>query len=112
MAESEFTPIERMTFGNDGSVKVEMGYTPDMLDKIAALASRKFDEELMKRIAPQFGYVKERTCKRLPSDNGEECIVIGHGVEMHFGYWKCSECGCNCFEGARYCMGCGAKAVM
>lgn len=52
------------------------------------------------------------TCHRLPADNfGTTCIVRGHGYEMEFGYWKCSECGTNCFEGARYCMNCGAKVV-
>lgn len=52
------------------------------------------------------------TCRRLPADNyGTTCIVRGHGYEMEFGYWKCSECGTNCFEGARYCMNCGAKVV-
>lgn len=53
-----------------------------------------------------------RTCHRLPADNYDEmCIVRSHGYEREFGYWKCSECGTNCFEGARYCMNCGAKVV-
>lgn len=52
------------------------------------------------------------TCRRLPADNfGTTCVVRGHGYEMEFGYWKCSECGTNCFEGARYCMNCGARVV-
>lgn len=52
------------------------------------------------------------TCRRLPADNyGTTCIVRGHGYEMEFGYWKCSECGTNCFEGARYCMNCGRKVM-
>jgi len=53
-----------------------------------------------------------RTCRRLPTDNYDEmCIVRSHGYEREFGYWKCSECGTNCFEGARYCMNCGAKVI-
>ncbi len=52
------------------------------------------------------------TCRRLPADNYDvTCIVRGRGYEMEFGYWKCSECGTNCFEGARYCMSCGKKVV-
>lgn len=52
------------------------------------------------------------TCRRLPADNyGVTCIVRSHGYEMEFGYWRCSECGTNCFEGARYCMNCGRKVV-
>lgn len=52
------------------------------------------------------------TCHKLPADNGDmTCTVRNRGFEMEFGYWRCSECGCNCFEGARYCMGCGREAV-
>lgn len=52
-----------------------------------------------------------RTCRRLPSSGETKCIVIRYGYEMEFGYWKCSNCGVECFEGAKYCMNCGAKAV-
>lgn len=48
-------------------------------------------------------------CHKLPSSGDTVCIVRRHGYEMEFGYWKCSACGCECFEGARYCMGCGRK---
>ena len=50
-------------------------------------------------------------CRKLPSSGDTVCIVRRHGYEMEFGYWRCSECGCECFEGARYCMGCGRKVV-
>ena len=53
----------------------------------------------------------ERTCHKLPSSGDTVCIVRRHGYEMEFGYWRCSECGCECFDGARYCMNCGAKVV-
>ena len=55
----------------------------------------------------------ERTCRKLPSSGEKECTVthVSTGLSMNFGYWKCSECGCECFEGARYCMGCGARVV-
>lgn len=49
------------------------------------------------------------TCHKLPSSGDTVCIVRMRGLEMEFGYWKCSECGCECFEGARYCMNCGRK---
>ena len=49
------------------------------------------------------------TCRKLPSSGDAVCIVRRHGYEMEFGYWRCSGCGCECFEGARYCMGCGRK---
>ena len=48
-------------------------------------------------------------CKKLPSDGITRCFVRRYGYEIEFGYWKCSACGCECFEGARYCMGCGRK---
>ncbi len=52
-------------------------------------------------------------CKMLPSNCGMTCIVRHEstGLEMEFGYWRCSACGCNNFEGAKYCMECGRKAV-
>lgn len=52
-------------------------------------------------------------CRKLPPDGGKTCIVRHDetGTTMEFGYWKCSNCGCNCFEGARFCMSCGAKVV-
>lgn len=59
---NEVTPIERTIFEPDGNIRMEFGYTSDMLDKMAALVSKEVDEELMKRIAPNFGYVKEHTC--------------------------------------------------
>lgn len=101
---NEFTPIERMTVGNDGSVRVEMGYTHDMLDKMAALISRKVDEELMKRIAPQFGYVKEQTCHNLKAEWPS--------------LFECDECGydnSDTYTGSepnfKFCPNCGAKVV-
>ena len=48
-------------------------------------------------------------CEKLPSDGTTRCFVRRYGYEREFGYWKCSACGCECFEGARYCMGCGRK---
>lgn len=109
---SEFTPIERMTVGDDGSVRVEMGYTPDMLDKMAALISREVDEELMKRIAPQFGYVKERTC------TSDEQVETCHLNKVHSFYFDARRCD-NCWNIAVYdskheprcCPYCGAKVV-
>lgn len=50
-------------------------------------------------------------CHKLPSSGDTVCIVRRHGFDMEFGYWRCSECGCECFEGARYCMNCGRKVV-
>lgn len=57
--------------------------------------------------------VGEHTCYKLPATNGLSCVVTDerHGITQEFGYWECSECGCNCFEGAKYCMGCGRRAV-
>ena len=51
-----------------------------------------------------------RTCRKLPSSGETRCFVSRNGCEMEFGYWKCSNCGVECFEGAKYCMNCGAKA--
>ena len=53
------------------------------------------------------------TCRKLPSSGEKICTVthIKTGMSMDFGYWKCSECGCECFEGAKYCMNCGRKVV-
>lgn len=107
----EFAPIQRTTHEADGSIRTELIYTPDMIDKMAASLVKEVDEELLKRIAPKYGYVKERTCRPMPATSGTVCIVVRMGFSNEFGYWKCSECGCECFEGARYCMNCGAKAV-
>lgn len=52
-----------------------------------------------------------RTCRKLPSSGETRCFVSRNGCEMEFGYWKCSNCGAECFEGAKYCTNCGAKAV-
>lgn len=53
------------------------------------------------------------TCHKLPASGDKTCIVRHNSTHltMECGYWRCSECGCECFEGARYCMGCGAKVV-
>ena len=53
----------------------------------------------------------ERTCAKLPPITVQTCIVRRGGCEMEFGYWRCGECQCENFEGARYCMNCGAKVV-
>lgn len=53
----------------------------------------------------------ERTCRKMPPRGDTVCIVRRGLSEMEFGYWRCSECGCECFEGARYCMNCGRKVV-
>ena len=53
----------------------------------------------------------ERTCVKFPSLTEQTCIVRRKGFEAEFGYWRCSECNCENFEGARYCMGCGRKVV-
>ena len=51
----------------------------------------------------------ERTCEKLPSLTDAVCIVRRGGMVMYFGYWRCSECQCENFESARYCMNCGAR---
>ena len=56
-------------------------------------------------------FVRERTCEKLPSYFEKSCIVTRGDLTMKFGYWRCSECDCENFEGARYCMACGAKVV-
>lgn len=57
----------------------------------------------------------ERTCKKLPSLIDQTCIVRrncqGSIFEMEFGYWRCSECQCENFDGAKRCMECGAKVI-
>lgn len=50
-------------------------------------------------------------CEKLPSLTDAVCIVQKGGMEMHFGFWRCSKCGCENFEGAKHCMNCGRKAV-
>ena len=50
-------------------------------------------------------------CEKLPQTSDTTCVVRRSGFEMQFGYWRCSECGCENFEGAKYCMNCGRKAV-
>lgn len=51
-------------------------------------------------------------CHKLPASGDTTCIVRCFGrYEIEFGYWKCSNCGVECFEGAKYCMNCGAKVV-
>lgn len=69
------------------------------------------EEGAAKDAAEAWNIRAERTCRKLPADTECVCIVRNHGLVREFGYWKCSECGVNCFEGARYCMGCGAKVV-
>lgn len=51
------------------------------------------------------------TCHKLPSSGDKVCTVthVKSGMSMEFGYWKCSACGCENFEGARYCMSCGCE---
>lgn len=56
-------------------------------------------------------YVPERTCHKLPQTSGRRCVVHDGVSSASYGYWTCSECGVECFEGARYCMGCGARLV-
>ena len=55
----------------------------------------------------------EGTCHALPPTVDRICTVtdISTGSSMDFGYWRCSECGMNNFEGARHCMGCGAMLI-
>lgn len=50
-------------------------------------------------------------CEKLPSLTDMECIVRMGDMERHCGYWRCSECGCENFEGAKHCMNCGRKGV-
>lgn len=50
-------------------------------------------------------------CEKLPQLSDTVCVVEKNGFEMRFGYWRCSECGCENFEGAKHCMNCGRKAV-
>ena len=53
----------------------------------------------------------ERTCHALPQLTDTVCSVTRWGLTWEFGYWRCSECNCENFEGAKYCMVCGAKVV-
>ena len=92
---NEFTPIQRTIFKADGSIRTELGYTSDMLDKMAALLSKEVDEELIKRIAPKFGYIKEHTCQDI-GDRGSfrcsHCLVEWNGAENH-DFLHCPSCG-------------------
>ena len=56
-------------------------------------------------------YKPECTCEPLAADSDTRCFVRRGSYEREFGYWKCSNCGCECFDGAKYCMECGAKVV-
>ena len=38
---------------------------------------------------------------KVPSPEEDE------GMERRFGYWRCSECGCENFGGAKHCVNCG-----
>lgn len=67
--------------------------------------------EMCGPIADELNARAERTCVKFPSLTEQTCIVRRKGFEAEFGYWRCSECNCENFEGARYCMGCGAKVV-
>lgn len=51
------------------------------------------------------------TCHKLPQTSDAICVVHRGDFSASFGYWTCSECGAECFEGARYCMNCGAEVV-
>ena len=73
-----------------------------------------FDIDKVERVEIDLvDFVRERECEMLPPTNGQTCIVRHNstGFEMQFGYWRCSVCGCNNFEGAKFCMECGAKVV-
>lgn len=54
-------------------------------------------------------YERVRECEKLPQISDAVCVVRRNGFEMQFGYWRCSECGCENFEGAKHCMNCGAR---
>ena len=84
---------------------VDMGYLleDDELDAVI-LNDENGERESMR-------FVRERTCEKLPSYFEKSCIVTRGDLTMKFGYWRCSECDCENFEGARYCMACGAKVV-
>ena len=53
----------------------------------------------------------ERTCHALPQISDTVCVVKRDGMEIECGYWTCSECRCENFAGAKFCMECGAKMV-
>ena len=53
----------------------------------------------------------ERTCHALPQISDTVCVVKRDGMEIECGYWTCSECRCENFAGAKFCMECGAKVV-
>lgn len=69
----------------------------------------------MQAIADELNARVEQTCKKLPSLIDQTCIVRqscqGTVFEREFGYWRCSECQCENFDGAKRCMECGAKVV-
>ena len=48
-------------------------------------------------------------CEKLPQLSDTVCVVKRKGFEMEWGYWRCSECECENFDGAKYCMNCGRK---
>ena len=52
-----------------------------------------------------------RTCHKLPQRSDLVCEVHNGSFSASFGYWTCSECGVENFDGAKYCMNCGAEAV-
>lgn len=82
----DWCPLRGTSYGGYGLT------IPDYADTIAAWNTRA-----------------ERTCAKLPPITVQTCIVRRGGCEMEFGYWRCGECQCENFEGARYCMNCGAK---
>jgi len=69
---------------------------------------RMYEETFARRTFRMEG---DGECEKLPSLTDAVCIVRRGGMEMHFGYWRCSKCGCENFEGAKYCMNCGAKVI-
>ena len=57
------------------------------------------------------GVAERKTCRRLPQRSNCRCEVHNGHFSASFGYWTCSECGVENFEGAKYCMNCGAEVV-
>lgn len=64
----------------------------------------------MEGVPGEVRYVRERTCRRMPSDDAT--VMVKRGCfEMEFPFFECSECGSYVMDNARYCPICGARVV-
>lgn len=90
------------------------GYQDILLSRIdanqAVCKQNELIDEYTRRIVDELG---SGTCKMLPPTIDRTCVVRDNptGITMEFGFWCCSNCGCNNFYGAKHCQECGAKAV-